>query len=186
MRGPVLTTERLRLEPLSEEHAEAFGAVLKDRQTMSFYPVPFDDTAVAAWMERSNGFWRDMDYGRYAVVRREDDRLMGDAGLMHLEVNSQMVHDIGWVLHRDFWHGGYATEAARAIRDDGFRRLQLPEIHAGMPIDHPASRKVAERIGMTEIDRFRNPRNRGIETHFFRLTKREWRVLPDHTGSQQD
>lgn len=167
---PVLTTNRLRLEPLTQQHFEAFAPVLKDRETMSYYPHAFDDIAVGGWISRNLDFWTEFGYGRFAVIRLSDNQLLGDAGLMHLTVNGREVNDIGWVIHRSHWGAGYATEAATAIRDDAFNRLSLNAIHANMPVDHPASRKVAEHIGMVEIMRFRNPKNRNIETHLLELT----------------
>ena len=50
---PVLTTNRLRLEPLTQQHFEAFAPVLKDRETMSYYPHAFDDIAVGGWISRN-------------------------------------------------------------------------------------------------------------------------------------
>lgn len=169
MTPPVLTTSRLRLEPLTEQHFDAFASVLKDRETMSYYPHAFDDMAVEGWITRNLGFWTEFGYGRFAIIRQSDDQLLGDAGLMRLTVNSREVNDIGWVIHRDHWGSGYASEAAKAIRDDAFDRLSLDAIHANMPVDHPASRKVAEHIGMVEIMRFNNPKNRDIETHLLEL-----------------
>lgn len=174
MTGPVLHTERLRLEPLSQAHADEFASVLTDRETMSFYPLPFDRNDVDGWIARSDGFWAAHRYGRFAVIRREDDRLIGDAGMMRLTVNGEEMDDIGWIIHREFWGHGYATEAAAAVRDDVFRRLQLLAIHANMPVEHTASRKVAERLRMREIARFANSRNGGKETHLFRQSIGDW------------
>jgi RimJ/RimL family protein N-acetyltransferase len=174
MTGPVLQTGRIRLEPLSQAHAEDFAGILTDRATMSFYPVPFDRAAVDAWIARSDGFWATHDYGRFAVIRREDDRLIGDAGMMRLTIDGREVDDIGWIIHRDYWGQGYATETAAAVRDDVFRRLQLLAIHANMPVEHTASRKVAERLRMREVARFANAHNGGKETHLFRQTIGDW------------
>ncbi|MEQ8707406.1 MAG: GNAT family N-acetyltransferase [Rhodospirillales bacterium] len=177
MTPPVLNTSRLRLEPLTEQHFPAFAAVLKDRETMSYYPHPFDDIAVKGWISRNLDFWRQHSYGRFAVIRQSDNQLLGDAGLMRLTVNEQEVNDIGWVIHRDHWGSGYASEAAAAVRDDAFDRLSLDALHANMPVDHPASRKVAEHIGMVEIMRFSNPKNRNIETHLLELTLSRYREM---------
>ena len=182
MTATTLTTDRLRLEPLSHHHFTGIATILQDRQTMSYYPQNFDAAAVTAWIDRSREFWTKHNYGRFAVIRLSDNLLIGDAGLMHLSVNDRDVNDIGWIFHRQHWGDGYATEAAAAIRDDAFERLGLPVLHAGMPVDHPASRRVAERIGMTEITRFRNTRNRDIETHMMELTISRYREI---TGQRQ-
>lgn len=57
--------------------------------------------------------------------------------------------EIGWRLHPDHWGQGIATEAASVILDHGFSSLALPCIVADIDADNRASRKLAEKLGMT-------------------------------------
>jgi hypothetical protein len=45
--------------------------------------------------------------------------------------------EIGWRLARSAWGYGYATEAARAVLEEGFGRLGLAEIVSFTPGDRP-------------------------------------------------
>ena len=67
--------------------------------------------------------------------------------------------EIGWRLAFDYWGHGYATEAACAARDYGFRQLGLREIVSFTVTANQRSRKVMERIGMTHFpeDDFHHP-----------------------------
>src|SRR5207253_4135180 len=55
----------------------------------------------------------------------------------------------GWRLARHAWGHGYATEAARAVLDYGFRVLEREEILAVTVVGNLRSRAVMERLGMT-------------------------------------
>ena len=68
--------------------------------------------------------------------------------------------EVGWRLSRQYWGSGYATEAARAVLDFGFRQLELAEIVSFTVPANRRSRSVMERIGMTYSpdDDFENPR----------------------------
>ena len=72
-------------------------------------------------------------------------------------------NDLGYILDHRFHGLGFATEAAAALRDHAFAS-GLDEVWANMATDHTASRRVAERLGMTLVATFRNARNRGFET----------------------
>lgn len=87
------------------------------------------------------------------------------------------MNDLGYIIHTSEWGQGYGTEAAKAIRDFAFQSLQLGNIHANMPSNHHASKKVAERLGMQFIREFNNKRNRNIRTLLYRMQLAEFKVL---------
>ncbi|GIJ51630.1 N-acetyltransferase [Virgisporangium aliadipatigenens] len=55
--------------------------------------------------------------------------------------------EIGWHQHPDSWHHGYATEAAHAVIERGFR-LGVPEVFAVVRGDNVRSMAVCRRLGM--------------------------------------
>ncbi len=57
--------------------------------------------------------------------------------------------EIGYRLHPDHWGQGLGTEAARAVRNYGFDNLKLPRLISLIHPDNVASRRVAEKNGMT-------------------------------------
>jgi RimJ/RimL family protein N-acetyltransferase len=60
-----------------------------------------------------------------------------------------METDIGWHLLREHWGQGFATEAAQASRDYAFAQLGVERLVAQIHPENYASRRVAEKIGMT-------------------------------------
>src|SRR5262249_50427517 len=65
---------------------------------------------------------------RLAVLLRQDSMLCGGVGLVSA---SEHLHaELGYWIGVPFWGRGYATEAARAVVDYGFRDLKLHRIFA--------------------------------------------------------
>jgi len=60
---------------------------------------------------------------------------------------------VGWIIHRDYWGKGYATEAATAVMDYA-RELGVISFCARCDERNLASRRVAEKLGMTLESRF--------------------------------
>jgi RimJ/RimL family protein N-acetyltransferase len=85
-------------------------------------------------------------YGRWAVVHKQDTRVIGFAGLKYLpEVDET---DIGYRFLPAYWGKGIATEVSRPIIDYGFDKLNLSRIIGIAMQDNIASIKVLEKIGL--------------------------------------
>jgi len=74
--------------------------------------------------------------------------------------------EVGWHLHPDSWHHGYATEAARAVIARGFE-AGLAEVYAVVRPGNEASIAVCRRLGMEPLGRLR--RWYDVELEAFRL-----------------
>jgi RimJ/RimL family protein N-acetyltransferase len=81
--------------------------------------------------------------------RSEFIGFVGLAVVSRFEAHFTPCVEIGWRLAREHWGRGYATEAARAALEFGFRDLALKEIVSFTVPANLRSRAVMERIGMT-------------------------------------
>ena len=92
------------------------------------------------------------DAGRptqFAVIAREENRLIGYCGFFQQVVDGREEIEIGYRLHPDFWNRGLATEAAQAVRDYAFNVLKLKRVISLIHPDNLASGRVAEKTGMS-------------------------------------
>jgi RimJ/RimL family protein N-acetyltransferase len=64
------------------------------------------------------------------------------------DVAGRQEVEIGYRLARSAWRQGYATEAARAVRDYAFFTLGIRRLIALIDPENLASVRVAEKIGM--------------------------------------
>lgn len=85
--------------------------------------------------------------GLWFVVDRISGVTMGQIELCYttyLEMN--------YMLHKDYWHKGYAVEIANACKEYAFRCLRVKKLYSLCKEDNISAQNVAKRIGMDKID----------------------------------
>ncbi len=143
-----ISTPRLLLRELKSADAPALFEVLGDPETMRFYPQPYSREEVDEWIGRQIGRYA-MGAGLLGVVLRDSGTLIGDCGLVWQEVEGVEEPEIGYHVHREHQGRGYATEAARAVRDYAFGTLGCDHVISMIRPENLASRRVAEKNGLT-------------------------------------
>lgn len=93
--------------------------------------------------------WAEHGHGTFAVLARDSGRFLGRVGLKYWPQFDET--EVGWVLRRDAWGRGYATEAAEACVNLGFSVLAVPYLTAMIAPDNAASVRVARRLSMGPI-----------------------------------
>lgn len=106
---------------------------------------PFDLQRTAAFLSWAEKYESDNGFCRWKVVNRSSGEILGSCGFAVLE-NSNEV-DLGYLLRRDAWGNGFATEAVRACMRYGFRNLGFREIIAMTGPENMASQRVLEKAG---------------------------------------
>jgi RimJ/RimL family protein N-acetyltransferase len=88
--------------------------------------------------------------------------------------------ELSWRLARPFWNRGYATEAATAVLDHAFGTIGFQDVVAYTVPENRRSRRVMERLGMTqdEAGDFDDPRlpegDRLRRQVLYRLSCEDW------------
>lgn len=171
-----IDTPRLRIRIPEPADLAPLVEMLTDPVTMAFWPRPYTSEEVIASADNNLISLRESGLGRLSIIEKFSSRFVADAGIVALIINAQPVNDLGYIVHHPFWNRGYGTEVAGALLGYGFSQLGLEALHAAMPFDHHASRRVAEKIGMRKVAEFNNERNRGIRTLLYRISADEWRT----------
>lgn len=153
MTPPVaLETARLLLRPMQPSDIEGLLHILGDpKVTAAFNELPFNREQIERWIQRNLAHQVRYGYGLFSVLHKEAGVLIGDCGLEHMEVAGEMAAELGYDFRSDYWNQGYATEAACAVRDYAFGTLQLPRLVSLIRVGNQASRRVAEKVGMTFV-----------------------------------
>lgn len=145
----ILQTRRLLLREMTPDDVQALHAVLSDPIAMQHYPTPLDQTRTASWIDWNLQNYAQHGFGLWAVVDKMQQRLVGDCGLTIQWVDGVGELEVGYHILRSHWGQGLATEAATACRDYAFDRLGQGRLIAWMHPSNIASRRVAEKLGMT-------------------------------------
>lgn len=144
-----LETDRLLLRPFELFDAKQVQLLAGDKEVASTtlaIPHPYPDGAAEQWIEASRHAAENGDRYAFAIVRKEDDVLLGNLsiGIARHHKRAELAYWIG----KPYWGQGYATEAARRIVQFGFKELELNRIHAAAMTRNPASYKVMINVGM--------------------------------------
>jgi RimJ/RimL family protein N-acetyltransferase len=174
----VLETERLLLEPLDEHRREDFVTLTAYPETMKWWGTngPYAREVAERHFDASLARVRERGFGKRWIVSKETGLGLGftetnDVGPGCGDVSPDEI-EIGWMLEPSAWGQGYATEAARAIRDEAFDRLRLETIIAMHHPDNLASMRIMEKLGMVfERDIFGWL---GGPLRLWRLTEEQW------------
>ena len=94
-------------------------------------------------------YYQTWGFGPYALVEQNSRNVIGYCGLFYFpDINAQPEIEIGYRLARSVWGQGYATEAARSVRDFAFTTLGIKRLIAMIDPANIPSIRVAEKIGM--------------------------------------
>ena len=168
----VLETRRLILREMTMEDHAPLLAVLSDPLAMKYYPRPFDGPMVEQWIRWGLSGYKERGFGLWAMVHREEDRVIGDCGLTIQLVDGIEEIEIGYHLLRSHWGRGYATEAASACRDWVFDVLDRDRVISWMGPENAPSRRVAERVGMKLEKQTKN--RYGKDAVVYSVERGEW------------
>lgn len=150
----IIETEHLYLREMSIADFHSLYAVLADSDIMCHYPYSFDEERVRFWIRRNEERYSVYGFGLWAVCLKESGKLIGDCGLTMQNINGFIRPEIGYHLCRDMQHQGYATEAAKAVKDWTFRNTPFQKVYSYMHRDNTPSSAVAVRIGMELVETY--------------------------------
>jgi [ribosomal protein S5]-alanine N-acetyltransferase len=165
----IIETKRLIIKEYSYKDIPALNKIFSNSKTMSFWPAPFTEQQTENWVHININRYEEAGFGRWAVIIKETNELVGDCGIMISEIDGKQEKDLGYIFHYPYWQKGYAVEAAEACMKHAFNNLAIERLCANMAFDHIASRKVAEKIGMKKEKEFHNSRNRNILTFLYAI-----------------
>ena len=147
---PILTTERLRLRPITHADAPEMIAIFSDPAVLRYLNDEPTDTLEKAiglidWL---SGSFSKQDGLNWAITLPRDDKLIGTCGAYHWHRSDRHI-DIGYHVAQAHWGKGYATEAARAIIGWCFDNLDVHRIQADCTDGHIASERVMLKCGFS-------------------------------------
>ena len=148
----ILETERLYFREMNQGDFVSLCEILQDERTMYAYEGAFSDQEVQEWLDRQLSRYEKWNFGLWAVILKETDKMIGQCGLTMQPWKESEVLEIGYLSNRLYWHRGYATEAARACKKYAFETLGTSEVCSIIRDTNLASQNVAVRNGMTKTD----------------------------------
>ena len=167
-----LETERLVLRELTNDDLAAWYAILSDAETMKHYPAPFDEEKVRQWLEWNLENYQNYGFGLWAVILKEENRLIGDCGMAMQCVHGKMLPEIGYHIAKAHQRRGYAKEAAQAVRDWTFAHTPFGMVYSYMKQSNLPSAAVARANGMTLLREYADAEQE--QTAVYGISRTDW------------
>ena len=146
-----IETERLKLKALTDDDANSLFSIFSDPIVMKYWNTE-------AWREVSQAHefitssTRAMSENSsltLGVFLKDSNTLIGKIMLFSIDNESKRA-EIGFGISRDFWGKGIVAEAANALIDYAFNKLNLRRIEAEVDPDNNASAKALTRLGFVQ------------------------------------
>ncbi len=167
-----LYTARLFLREMTPRDFDALYAVLADSDIMRHYPYTFDAVRVENWIQKNIERYRVFGFGLWAVCLRATGEMIGDCGLTMQRIAGTILPEIGYHIARAHGRRGYATEAARAVRDWTFTHTPFRAVYSYMKKDNIPSTATARAAGMKPLYEYTD--DEGEVSSVYGIGRAEW------------
>lgn len=150
----MIETERLLLREWTAADLPELKRFLQDAEVMWAYEHAFSDEEVSRWLQWNLDSYQTNGYGLWAMVHKATGEIIGECGITRQTVDGVVYPEIGYHLIKNYWHQGFASEAAMAVKQWGFAEKDFPELISIVRDTNLASMNVAIRNGMCVKQRF--------------------------------
>jgi len=169
---PTLSSQRLTLRGFTAADLDALAPIYADPEVSRYIGdgTPADRAATWRALAGMLGHWQLRGYGEWALIEQATGRLIGRAGLYNPEGWPGL--EAGWLLARDRWGCGFATEAGHAILAYAFTQLGADHVISLIRPANTASIRVAQRLG-ERLERELNLRGQPVLV--YGINRQRWR-----------
>jgi len=146
----IIRTQRLVLRDFEEADWKSVHDYASDIEVVRFMPWgPNTVEDTQNFIRRTIASQQEQPRRNYSlgVILTSQNLLIGGCGI-YVSNPDEREGYIGYVFNRNYWGQGYATEAAKALLEFGFRQLNLHRIYATCDPANKASARVLEKTGM--------------------------------------
>ena len=147
----VLNTERLLLRRLEPEDLKSLYALYRDPEIRKYYP---DGTRTLEETKKEldwfvHGHPRHPELGLWATVERSTGEFLGRCGLLPWHIHGKDEVELAFMIKKERWREGFATEAAQGIITYAFQVLGLRRLVCLVMPGNESSAGVALKVGMS-------------------------------------
>jgi ribosomal-protein-alanine N-acetyltransferase len=132
---PILESERLRLLPITREHAPGLHLAFADIEVMRYADFPVSQSAEDTVKRTQMYLFPLLDWhANWVLVCKCTDAVLGLVNYHHREDRNQRL-EVGFILARRYWGNGFMDEALRTLLEYCFLgRIRSVSSTAAWPI----------------------------------------------------
>lgn len=147
----ILQTERLYLRNFCEQDLEDLYKIYSEDEVMKYIGrggALNKEQSLKMINIQSEKFYKEKNYCIWALAEKSGGKLIGHCGFSDLPENYGT--EIAYLISREYWNKGYATEIAMETLKYGFEILNFKTIYALSYPQNKASVNVLKKIGMKQ------------------------------------
>lgn len=183
-----MTTERLRLTPLSEEDVDVALEMFTNAEVVKYLGDLMTEQEIRAEMPTWTRRGGDGCIGIWCVSDRINGERYGSGALLPIPIDEEDTDwdlvipgvmpagdiEVGYSLKRSAWGKGLATEICRRLLRFAFEETPLTEVVATFDDENIRSKRVLQKVGLVDDGR---RRAYGEDSADFRITRDRWLAL---------
>lgn len=144
-------TERLIIRELVDDDIDDLYSLLRDPIIMQYCSGTMDRTGAIKWLESVKKYYEEYGYSYWAAIDKDTNEFIGQLGIIKQEVDGEWLDCVAFMISKNNWRKGYATEGASGCIRYAKDTLQLQELYATVEKENITSQAVLRKIGMTYV-----------------------------------
>ena len=174
-----ITTDRLILRRFEYSDTDSMlRNWIADEKVQSMYsePVYSTEDEVKELLDKYIGSYEKDDYYRWAVIEKESGECIGQIAYFLVDSKNHFA-EIEYCIGSEFQCRGYATEAAKAVIEYGFDKINLHKVQICTKTINQKSRRVIEKCGLTFEGTLRDyffMNGEYVGRHYFSMLREEY------------
>ncbi len=141
-------SERLRIRNLKAEDVEGVISIWVDPDVTKYMGGPRKRNDLVEGFEEDLENPYKYEYDLWPIIEKSSDKLIGHCGLLEKEIEGRSEIEVIYVIKKEHWGNGYASEIANAFIEYAFTQKGLGRVVALIKPDNEGSEKVAHKCGM--------------------------------------
>lgn len=152
MQKILFETQRMNFRAFTMDDRKLVNVFLQDPEVMYAWEHGFSDEEVIEWLEKNIERYQKDGYGWLCAEEKSTGKNIGAIGLIYTQnINGVDGWEIAYIVNKEFWGKGYATEGAQGCIAHAFDVIGADQVFSQMRINNDSSRAVAEKIGMEYV-----------------------------------
>ncbi len=143
-----IETERLLIRELQESDVQSIAGIWTDPDVTYYMGGKRDYAELQKTLREDAQLDPKPVFDLWPVIEKQSGRVIGHCGILDKDVEGKIEYEIVYVLAKSAWGKGFATEAAKSIKDYAISQLGLKRIIALIDPDNIKSEIVAKKIGL--------------------------------------
>lgn len=146
-----LEGQRVRLEPLADQHVPALRAAASDAQIWRYMPLPWQDplVAFAAWHRRATAARERGNAFVFATIARDTGQPVGGTTMQDISAEHRSLEIGSTWLNPSRWRTGLNAEAKLLMLTHAFEVLGCNRVQLKTDARNVRSQTAIERLGAT-------------------------------------